>query len=90
MINDLIEFQIFLLTTREDQQNEKTKNFEFNWKEFFINHTKINEVGKTYTYKNLVIEENSIEWGFKTIFYGRSSKKYKFHPELLNEKLIAK
>jgi radical SAM superfamily enzyme YgiQ (UPF0313 family) len=90
MINDLIEFQIFLLTTREDQQNDKTKDFEFNWKEFFVNNIKINEIGKTYTYKNLVIEKNSIEWGFKTIFYGRSSKKYKFHPELLNEKLIAK
>ena len=90
MVNDLIEFQIFLLTTREDQQNDKTKDFEFNWKEFFVNNIKINEIGKTYTYKNLVIEKNSIEWGFKTIFYGRSSKKYKFHPELLNEKLIAK
>ena len=90
MINDLIEFQIFLLTTREDQQNDKTKDFEFNWKEFFVKNTKIDEIEKTYTYKNLVIEENSIEWGFKTIFYGRASKKYKFHPELLNEKLIAK
>ena len=90
MMNDLIEFQIFLLTTREDQQNDKTKDFEFNWKEFFVKNTKIDEIEKTYTYKNLVIEKNPIEWGFKTIFYGRSSKKYKFHPELLNEKLIAK
>ena len=90
MVNDLIEFQIFLLTTREDQDDEKTKDFEFNWKEFFVKDTEINEIGKTYTYTNLVKERDPIEWGFKTIFYGRSSKKYKFHPELLNEKLIAK
>ena len=90
MVNDLIEFQIFLLTTREDQGDEKTKDFEFNWKEFFVKDTEINEIGKTYTYTNLVKERDPIEWGFKTIFYGRSSKKYKFHPELLNEKLIAK
>ena len=68
----------------------KTKDFEFNWKEFFVKDTEINEIGKTYTYTNLVKERDPIEWGFKTIFYGRSSKKYKFHPELLNEKLIAK
>ena len=36
MVNDLIEFQIFLLTTREDQGDEKTNHFEFNWKEFFL------------------------------------------------------
>ena len=36
-------------------------------------------------YKNLVLENDSIEWGFKAIWYGRGSKNYKCHHEKLSE-----
>tara|TARA_B100000029_G_scaffold182591_1_gene180210 strand:+ start:13933 stop:15876 length:1944 start_codon:yes stop_codon:yes gene_type:complete len=85
MLSDLIDFQIFILTTRENQEKRKEKQFKHNWKEFFTDKAKLKEIQQNYSYNNLVLEENSIEWGFKTIFYGRSSKKYKFHPEFLEE-----
>ena len=31
------------------------------------------------------LENDSIEWGFKAIWYGRGSKNYKYHHEKLSE-----
>ena len=84
-LDDLIKFQMFLLTTRDEKKETKSDEFGFNWKNFFVNNEELINSKTNYNYKNLVLEENEILWGFKTIFYGRTSKKYKFHPEFLQQ-----
>ena len=84
ILNDLIKFQIFLITTRQDSEI-KLAHFHFNWKNYFINGSKLKQIENDYNYKNLVIEHDQILWGYKTIWYGRQSKSYKLHPEALEE-----
>ena len=87
-INDLVKFQIFLLTTNEGQKQIKSEQFSFDWKEYFVNDSELIEIDKNYFYKNLIIEDDTILWGYRTIWYGRQSKNYKFHPEKLEENEI--
>ena len=84
ILNDLIKFQIFLITTRQNSEI-KSARFHFNWKNYFINGSKLKQIENNYNYKNLVIEHDQILWGYKTIWYGRQSKSYKLHPEALEE-----
>lgn len=84
ILNDLIKFQIFLITTRHDSEI-KSAHFHFDWKNYFINGSKLKQIEKDYNYKNLVIEHDQILLGYKTIWYGRQSKNYKLHPEALEE-----
>ena len=85
LISDLIKFQIFLLTTRTDSKI-KNETFIFDWKNFFVNKSKLSKTEKNYFYKNPILENEKILWGYKTIWYGRQSMNYKFHPENLQEK----
>ena len=85
ILNDLIKFQLFLLTTREGEKEVKTENFEFDWKDYFIQKNELKQIHKNYYYNNLVREKDQIQWAYKAIWYGRQSKNYKFHPEKLEE-----
>tara|TARA_Y100000590_G_scaffold382396_1_gene452314 strand:- start:9815 stop:11755 length:1941 start_codon:yes stop_codon:yes gene_type:complete len=85
VISDLVKFQIFLLTTRTNSEL-KTESFLFDWKKFFVNNSELIKDDKDYFYHNLVLEDEKILWGYKTIWYGRQSINYKFHPENLEEK----
>ena len=85
ILKDLIKFQIFLLTTREDYEETKSDNFEFNWKDFLVNGSNLIQEKKNYYYKNLVTEKDAHQWAYKTIWFGRYQSKYKFHPEFLQE-----
>ena len=67
ILNDLIKFQIFLITTRQDSEI-KSARFHFNWKNYFINGSKLKQIENDYNYKNLVIEHDQILWGYKTIW----------------------
>ena len=35
--------------------------------------------------RNQLTEKNSIEWAYKTIWFGRYATQYKFHPEFLED-----
>jgi len=86
IINDLIKFQVFLLTTREDTNDIKTEKFEFDWKNFFVNNTALKPIQKNYYFKNSVIENDFKEWCKQVIWFGRRSNQFKCHPEQLQEK----
>jgi len=85
--DDLINFQIFLLTTRTDSQT-RSENFKNNWKNYFVNEGKLENKETNYSYDNKIIEKDPILWGFKTIWYGRQPGEYKLHPDNLEEKII--
>lgn len=88
ILQDLVEFQIFLLTTKDSKDEIKIKEFEYDWKKFFINNTPLMQAQKTYYYKNMVTEKDPILWNYKTIWYGRRSSHYKCHPENLQEQHV--
>ena len=83
--DDLLNFQIFLLSTREDYNEIKSATFSYNWKNFFVNESELKNGKKSYFYHNMNLEKDPIEWAYKTIWFGRYSTKYKFHPEFLEE-----
>lgn len=85
ILKDLAKFQVFLLTTKDDTRDVKTENFEFDWKNFFVNNTELKQVQKNYYFKNLLIERDPIQWGYKVIWYGRRSNLFKCHPEDLQD-----
>lgn len=85
ILQDLVEFQVFLLTTKDIKDDIKTKQFKCDWKNFFVNNAQLLETQKTYYYKNLVTEKDPILWNYKAIWHGRRPSHYKCHPENLQE-----
>jgi len=85
LLNDLTKFQVFLLTTRDNSDEIKSENFEFDWKDYFVNNIELKKHKKSYIYKNKIIEKDQYQWSYKTIWYGRRSKDFKSNPEDLNE-----
>ena len=85
ILRDLSKFQVFILTTRDYNNEVKSSNFEYDWKKFFTEeNSNLIERKTTYSYKNPIDETDPIKWGYKTIWYGRRSRDYKCHPENLN------
>lgn len=84
ILDDLIKFQIFLLTT-PSTNNVKTENFEHDWKTFFLDNVKLIQTEKNYYFKNPVIKSDFKQWCRDTIWFGRRSKKFKCSPEQLEE-----
>lgn len=85
VLKDLVKFQVFLLTTREDKRELKSEEFEFAWKGFFSLKTELKDVKSAYYYNNLVIETDYVKWGYEAIWWGRPALKYKFYPQFLKE-----
>ena len=84
ILNELTKFQVFLLTVRTEDKI-KSEDFEFNWKNFFVDGRELKHAKTKYSYRNLVIENDTFGWNYKTIWFGRFKKKYKMHPENLQE-----
>ena len=87
LLDDLAKFQVFMLTTRDNKNKIKTQNFDFDWKNYFMNNCKLTEKNVVYSYDNLVIEPNPTKWSDKTIWYGRRSKDYKCGMSILQDKI---
>ncbi len=88
ILKDLIKFNVFLLSTKDDQREIKSDSFDFDWKNFFINNKDLTQIKKNYYYRNLVIENDPIQWAWKSIWFGRANNSFKFHPERLEENEI--
>lgn len=89
ILADLVKFQVFLLTTRENRECIKSEHFDYDWKNFFVNKSELKPSPKKYYYENQVVEEDVVMWCWKTIWFGRPTIKYKFHPEQLKEEIEA-
>ena len=87
-LNDLTKFQVFMQTTRDNKNKIKTENFEFDWKNFFLNNSELTQKNIQYFYENPVIESDPMTWSYKTIWYGRRSRNYKCQIETLKEQPI--
>ena len=83
ILSDLIQWNIFLLTLREDTDDIKKEIFLFDWKNFFVNKSKLEKHSTVYSFKNPVSDSDPKNWSWKTVFTGRPSHQYKFFPEFL-------
>ena len=87
VLDDLVKWNVFLITCRNEEEETKTKKFEFNWNEFTGSEHELKKEKSCYSFKNPVTDTDPVDWSWKTIFMGRPSNKYKFHPEFLNKEL---
>ena len=86
VLEDLIKFQVFLLSTRDDVEEIKSETFQFDWKDFFVNNSNmLKPARKKYYFKNMIIESDPIKWNCQAVFWGRRARKYKAHPERIYE-----
>jgi hypothetical protein len=84
VLEELAKFQVFLLTT-QNTNDVKQEEFEYDWKTFFLDNTKLISAQKNYCFKNPVIESDLKQWCKETIWYGRRSNRFKCNPEKLEE-----
>ena len=87
-LQDLIKFQLFLLTTKQFTNKIKSETFNYNWQEFFTNNKKLCKKNIQHSYENLVIQSDPIQWNFETIWFGRFKQKYKISPQKLNSNIL--
>lgn len=92
IIEDLVRFQIFILSTMDNKQPTKSLNSRYDWKEFLVqNRSSIEDLrlcSKTYSWQNKVTLEDKAEWCYRAIWVGRNQGNYKCHPEFLEEDLL--
>ena len=84
-MRDLIKFQIFLLTTRDNLEDLKSDKFDYNWKNFFVENIELQSRTSNYFYDNPITEKDPFSWATKTIWFGRFTEKFKTRPETLQE-----
>ena len=86
MIFDLVKFQVFLLMTRDRNEEIKEDDFSYHWKEFVSNDgSELIKGNNSYRYKNKIQEATLKMWCHQAVWIGRSQGKYKCHPEQLDQ-----
>lgn len=89
MIEDLVDFQIFLLSVMDRKEPVKNHVAKYAWKDFLLNgNAKIAELNRSpreYSWENKVTESDRAQWCYKAIWVGRNQGNYKCHLEHLNE-----
>jgi len=85
ILNDLILFQTFSLSTFDDKREIKSESFVYNWKDYFVNAVSLKQKNIQYYYKNSILETDYKIWCREVIWFGRRSNKFKCHSENLHE-----
>ena len=85
ILRDLAKFQLFLISTKENQNVTKSETFDYDWKELFASSSQLRKIEKNYNYKNQIVEKDDFEWNKKAIWYGRRGKTCKFDSNKLSE-----
>ena len=90
LLEDLVRFQVFLLSTMDHKESYKVKTFSYDWKEFFSQREGAqiidpSMISKTFSWQNKVTLSDKVEWCYKVMWIGRKQGKYKCHLETLFE-----
>ncbi len=85
LLEDLISFQLFLLTIRDNLGKLKKYQGQYDWKKYFQSNGIQSLTYETvaYSYKNPVVEKDVVKWIYETMWYGRGRRKYKTSIEIL-------
>lgn len=88
VLEDLVQFQVFILSTMDRKEPVKAHTANFAWKEFLVegrrNVNDLVRVRQEYSWDNKVTLADKAEWCYKAIWVGRNQGNYKCHPEFLN------
>jgi len=82
-LEDLVNFQIFLLGTYDKDQN-CSMLFKYDWEKFFVEN-KVDKTNVTYFYENPIFESDYKEWCKKTMWLGRHNGLHKCNIKKLNK-----
>ena len=85
---DLIKWNVFLITCRNDENQTKAEEFDYDWKEILTSKSELKEKHIRYSFPNPVLETDPVKWSWATVFFGRPSHKYKFHSEFLKDEFV--
>ena len=77
--NDLIKFQIFLLTTRNAPKT-KSDEFQFDWKKYLSTESKLEQKPQHYSYLDKNQESDPVQWAYNAIWFGRATQQFKTLP----------
>jgi hypothetical protein len=90
-LNDLIDFQVFILMSMDRKEKIKSYKSKYDWQDFLVSDKtdikKLNIFDGNYFYENKIQEEDIEKWCFQAAWIGRSQGNYKCHPEFLYKKL---
>jgi radical SAM superfamily enzyme YgiQ (UPF0313 family) len=93
VLQDLVRFQVFLLSTMDHKEAVRVHTPLYAWKDFLANGTKnlgeLQPATGEYSWMTKVTEADTAEWCYKAIWVGRNQCNYKIHPELLIENVTA-
>jgi len=88
VIEDLVAFQVFILSTMDHKAELKKHISKFGWKEFLVDGVgeidALEQSSRQYSWKNKVTLEDTAEWCYRAIWVGRNQGNYKCHPEHLD------
>ncbi len=85
LLQDLVKWNVFLLTTRDSNESTKKEIFKFAWKDYFSDSSQLQETQRMYSYFNKVTSTDGKTWSWETIFVGRWETKFKIYPSLLDD-----
>jgi len=85
VLDDLINFQTFILSTRDNLKDVKTEMFDYNWKDYFLNNNELSINQTIFSFQNLVKEKDPYQWCYSAIWFGRFKKRYMIYLENLIE-----
>ena len=89
VLEDLVRFQVFILSTMDRKENLKVHVSQYAWKDFLVNGNRsiaeLEQGPRRYSWQNKVTLEDKAEWCYRAIWVGRNQGNYKCHPEFLHE-----
>ncbi len=91
ILEDLVNFQVFLLSTMDRKEPVKIFTAKFPWKDFLVGGERdlgrLTRDRRDYSWKNKVTLADKAEWCYRAIWVGRNQGNYKCHPEFLLEEV---
>jgi hypothetical protein len=90
ILDDLVRFQVFLLSTMDHKEPAKARTMEYAWKRFLLDGcTHLGDLARVpseYAWNNRVTTADPVEWCYKAVWVGRTQGNYKCHLEMLHER----
>jgi hypothetical protein len=89
ILEDLVRFQVFILSTMDRKEPLKVHVSQYAWKDFLVNGNRsideLEQGAREYSWENKVTLSDKAEWCYRAIWVGRNQGNYKCHPEFLHE-----
>jgi hypothetical protein len=89
VLEDLVNFQVFLLSTMDHKEPVKVHTAKYAWKDFLVDDcTSLDQLERgavEYSWANKVTDTDLAQWCYKAIWVGRNQGNYKCHPQALEE-----